>query len=79
MNQMYTPPRQPLAVLVHPANWTVEAFVAEKNVARVRVGDVRAGGPLATVAAIGDSQRQERAPKDAIYPVKFRSFRKATR
>ena len=103
---VWVAPRQPLAVLVNPASWTVEAFVAEEDVARVRAGDTarihlgarsltvlqgqvkevdssrtsvlphsmldaRAGGPLATVAATGDSQRQERAPKDAIYRVRI--------
>ena len=38
---------------------------------RSRGRHVRAGGPLATVAATGDSQRQERAPTDAIYPVRI--------
>lgn len=38
---------------------------------RSRGRHVRAGGPLATVAAIGDSQRQERATKDAIHPVRI--------
>ena len=35
--------------------------------------DARVGGPLATVAlsAPGDAQRQERAPKDAIYRVRI--------
>lgn len=103
---VWVAPRQPLAVLVDPASWTVEAFVAEEDVARVRPGDTarihlgarsltvlqgqvkevdssrtsvlphsmldaRAGGPLATVAATGDSQRQERSPKDAIYRVRI--------
>ena len=103
---VWVAPRQPLAVLVDPASWTVEAFVAEEDVARVRVGDTarihlgarslavlqgrvkevdssrtsvlphsmldaRAGGPLATVASPGDSQRQERSPKDAIYRVRI--------
>ena len=103
---VWVAPRQPLAVLVDPASWTVEAFVAEEDVARVRAGDTarihlgarsltvlqgqvkevdssrtsvlphsmldaRAGGPLATVAATGDSQRQERSPKDAIYRVRI--------
>ncbi len=103
---VWVAPRQPLAVLVDPASWTVEAFVAEEDIARVRAGDTarihlgarsltvlrgqvkevdssrtsvlphsmldaRSGGPLATVAATGDSQRQERAPKDAIYRVRI--------
>ena len=32
-------PRQPLANLVDPSSWTVEAFVSEEDVARVRLGD----------------------------------------
>lgn len=103
---VWVAPRQALAVVVDPASWTVEAFVAEEDIARVRVGDAarihlgarsltvlkgqvreidpsrtsvlphsmldaRAGGPLATVAATNDSQRQERAPKDAIYRVRI--------
>jgi putative peptide zinc metalloprotease protein len=103
---VWVAPRQPLAVLIDPSSWTVEAFVAEEDVARVRVGDTarihlgarslavlqgkvkevdsartsvlphsmldaRVGGPLATVAANNDSQRQERAPKDAIYRVRI--------
>jgi putative peptide zinc metalloprotease protein len=103
---VWVAPRQPLAVVIDPASWTVEAFVAEEDVARVRVGDsarihlggrslavlqgqvkevdssrtsvlphsmldARAGGPLATVAVTNDSQRQERAPKDAIYRVRI--------
>ena len=107
-NGVWVAPRQPLAVVVDPSSWTVEAFVAEEDVARVRVGDAarihlgarsldvlqghvtevdssrtsvlphsmldaRVGGPLATVAvsAPGDAQRQERAPKDAIYRVRI--------
>ncbi len=103
---VWVAPRQPLAVVMDPTRWTVEAFVAEEDVARVRVGDAarvhlgarslavlqgqvkevdssrtsvlphsmldaKAGGPLATVAAANDNQRQERAPKDAIYRVRI--------
>jgi putative peptide zinc metalloprotease protein len=103
---VWVAPRQPLAVVMDPTSWTVEAFVAEEDVARVRVGDAarihlgarslavlqgrvkevdssrtsvlphsmldaRAGGPLATIAATNDNQRQERAPKDAIYRVRI--------
>ena len=103
---VWVAPRQPLAILIDPTSWTVEAFVAEEDVARVRVGDLarihfggrsltvlkgqvkeidssrtsvlphsmldaRAGGPLATVPASTDNQRQERIPKDAIYRVRI--------
>ncbi|WP_041676362.1 HlyD family efflux transporter periplasmic adaptor subunit [Ramlibacter tataouinensis] len=36
---VWVQPRQPLAILVDPSRWTVEAFVAEEDMARVRVGD----------------------------------------
>ena len=36
---VWVAPRQPLAMVVDPASWTVEAFVAEDDVSRVRVGD----------------------------------------
>ena len=103
---VWVAPRQPLAVLVDLSSWTVEAFVAEQDVARVRAGnsvrihlgarslavlqgrvkeidlsrtsvlphsmlDATTGGPLATVAPASDAQRQERAPKDAIYRVRI--------
>ena len=36
---VWVQPRQPLAIVFDPAHWTVETFVAEEDVARVRVGD----------------------------------------
>jgi putative peptide zinc metalloprotease protein len=36
---VWVAPRQALAMVVDPTSWTVEAFVAEDDVSRVRVGD----------------------------------------
>ncbi|MES2785641.1 MAG: HlyD family efflux transporter periplasmic adaptor subunit, partial [Pseudomonadota bacterium] len=36
---VWVQPRQPLAVLIDPSQWTAEIFVAEKDVARIRAGD----------------------------------------
>ena len=36
---VWVAPRQPLAMVVDPTSWTVEAFVAEDDISRVRVGD----------------------------------------
>ena len=36
---VWVQPRQPLAIVFDPAHWTVETFVAEEDVARVRIGD----------------------------------------
>ena len=36
---VWVQPRQPLAVIVDPSRWMVEAYVAEADIARVRVGD----------------------------------------
>lgn len=37
---VWVQPRQPLAMLVDPTSWTIEAYVSEADVARVHVGDV---------------------------------------
>lgn len=37
---VWVQPRQPLAMLVDPTRWTIEAYVSEADVARVHVGDV---------------------------------------
>jgi putative peptide zinc metalloprotease protein len=36
---VWVQPRQPLAMVVDPSRWTVETYIAEADVARVRVGD----------------------------------------
>ena len=36
---VWVQPRQPLAMVVDPARWVVEAYVAEAEITRVRVGD----------------------------------------
>ncbi|RYF38936.1 MAG: HlyD family efflux transporter periplasmic adaptor subunit, partial [Comamonadaceae bacterium] len=36
---VWVQPRQPLAIVTDPSRWTVEAFIEEEDVARVRVGD----------------------------------------
>ena len=36
---VWVQPRQPLAIVVDPSRWTVETYIAEADVARVRVGD----------------------------------------
>ncbi len=38
-NGVWIQPRQPLANVVDPASWVVEAFISEESVDRVRVGD----------------------------------------
>ena len=39
-NGVWIQPRQPLANVVDPASWVVEAFISEDSVDRVRVGDL---------------------------------------
>ncbi len=36
---VWVQPRQPLAMVVDPSSWTVETYIPEADVARVRVGD----------------------------------------
>ena len=36
---VWVQPRQPLAMVVDPSRWTVETYIAEADVARVRLGD----------------------------------------
>ena len=36
---VWVQPRQPLAVIIDPSRWMVEAYVGEADIARVRVGD----------------------------------------
>ena len=36
---VWVQPRQPLAMVVDPSRWTVETYIAEADVARVRAGD----------------------------------------
>lgn len=52
---VWVQPRQPLAMVVDPKSWTIEAYVPEAEVARIRVGDtVRAFmGPHALKAHSG--------------------------
>ncbi len=36
---VWVQPRQPLAIVVDPAHWVVDAYIAESDIARVRAGD----------------------------------------
>ena len=66
---VWVQPRQPLAMVVDPSRWTVETYIAEADVARVRVGDkVRAFMGLRSLKAYTGQVQEVDAARTTVLP-----------
>lgn len=66
---VWVQPRLPLGVVINPPRWTIEAYVPEVDVARIRVGDkVRAFMGLRSLRAFGGKVQEIDAARTAILP-----------
>ena len=66
---VWVQPRQPLAMLVDPSRWTVETYIAEADVARVRVGDkVRAFMGLRSLKAYTGQVQEVDTARTTLLP-----------
>jgi putative peptide zinc metalloprotease protein len=66
---VWVQPRQPMGVVIDPSSWTVEAYVPEVDVARIRVGDkVRAFMGLRSLRAFEGKVQEIDTARTAILP-----------
>ena len=66
---VWVQPRQPLAVVLDPGTWVVEAYVAESDITRVRVGDpVRIYFGLRSLKVLEGRVREVDAARTAALP-----------
>ena len=66
---VWVQPRQPLGVVIDPSSWTIEAYVPEVDVARIRVGDkVRAFMGLRSIQAFTGQVQEIDTARTAILP-----------
>ncbi len=66
---VWVQPRQPLGVVIDPSSWTIEAYVPEVDVARIRVGDkVRAFMGLRSLRAFDGKVQEIDTARTAILP-----------
>jgi putative peptide zinc metalloprotease protein len=66
---VWVQPRQPLGVLIDPKHWTIETYVAEADVARIRIGDsVRAFMGLRSLQAFTGHVQEVDTVRTAILP-----------
>lgn len=66
---VWVQPRQPLGVVIDPSSWTIEAYVPEVDVARIRVGDkVRAFMGLRSIQAFTGQVQEIDTVRTAILP-----------
>ena len=66
---VWVQPRQPLAMVVDPSRWTVETYIAEADVARVRVGDkVRAFMGLRSLKAYTGQVQEVDTARTTVLP-----------
>jgi putative peptide zinc metalloprotease protein len=66
---VWVQPRQPLGVVIDPTSWTIEAYVPEVDVARIRVGDkVRAFMGLRSLRVFDGKVQEIDTARTAILP-----------
>lgn len=66
---VWVQPRQPLGVVIDPSHWTIETFVAEADVSRVRVGDtVRAFMGLRSLQVLQGHVQEVDTVRTAVLP-----------
>jgi putative peptide zinc metalloprotease protein len=66
---VWVQPRQPMGVVIDPSSWTVEAYVPEVGVARIRVGDkVRAFMGLRSLRAFEGKVQEVDTARTTILP-----------
>ena len=66
---VWVQPRQPLAMVVDPSRWTVETYIAEADVARVRAGDkVRAFMGLRSLKAYTGQVQEVDTARTTVLP-----------
>jgi putative peptide zinc metalloprotease protein len=66
---VWVQPRQPLGVVIDPSSWTIEAYVPEVDVARIRVGDkVRAFMGLRSIQAFTGQVQEIDTARTTILP-----------
>lgn len=66
---VWVQPRQPLGMMIDSAHWTVDAFVAESDVSRVRTGDkVRAFTGLRSLRALTGQVQAVDTARTAMLP-----------
>jgi putative peptide zinc metalloprotease protein len=66
---VWVQPRQPMGVVIDPSSWTIEAYVPEVDVARIRVGDkVRAFMGLRSLRAFDGKVQETDTARTAILP-----------
>jgi putative peptide zinc metalloprotease protein len=66
---VWVQPRQPLGVVIDPSSWTIEAYVPEVDVARIRVGDkARAFMGLRSLQAFTGRVQEIDTARTAVLP-----------